>query len=259
MPIGHFIAEATILLLAGLPVPPLAGSEMHLQNEYHSSSPLRWNDAVLVRLDSYSSTQDEAARVGLEEVRELRPSAMKSASANAASEEYAKALGFSSAEEAGRADLGNPFYLYLTSLFLIKRIGVSDPSSLLISSHAMIYPLLVDQNVKSSLTVTKDPKSQQWRTTEWGSPQLIRRLEKQRSKNPELNFVVLISPQNPLGLRFVSAEPSNVLIPIADIPSLNLKEGIPSSAIQIFSALRTIANKYTDSQLEGLKPQTPQP
>lgn len=246
MPIGRFAVAKVLLLLAGLTVSPLAGADMHLQLEHYSSSTPRLNQTVLVQLDTFSSSPDEAARKGLADVRKDE------------NNEYAKALGFSSAKESGRATLGLPFKIYMSSLYKIKKqfSTGSDVEGSMINTRSLIYPLLVDGKPKSSLTVTMDRNSHRWRTTKWGSPKLIVLLERARGMRPQSNLVVLISPQNPLGLRFIGDRTMGelMLTPIADIPRLGLTAGQPRLARDIFLSLFQVANKYTDAQLGGQPP-----
>lgn len=92
MPIGRFAVANVLLLIAGLTVAPLAGSEMHLPREHHSSSTPRLDETVLVQLDTFSSSQDEAASKGLADVRRLGSALGNSEKAQAEDNEYAKAL-----------------------------------------------------------------------------------------------------------------------------------------------------------------------
>jgi hypothetical protein len=74
-------------------------------------------------------------------------------------------------------------------------------------------------------------------------------------------MVLLISPQNPLGLRFLGErkEGQLLLTPIADIPGLRLTAGQQISVREIFSRLVPTANEYNGAQLEGLKSKPTKP
>ena len=262
MPIGRFAVAKVLLLIAGLTVSPLAGADMHLPRDHHSSSTPRLNETVLVQLDTFSSSLDEAASKGLADVRRLGSALGNSEKTKAEDNEYAKALGFTSAQEVGRATLGRPFQIYMSSLYRIKQFSSgSDLAGFMINTRSLIYPLLVDGKPKSSLTVIMDRNSHRWRTTEWGSPKLIDLLERARGMRPQSSLVVLISPQNPLGLRFIGErkEGELLLTPIADIPKLGLTAGQQRPARDIFLSLVPVANEYTDAQLEGLKGKLPTP
>lgn len=263
MPIGRFAAAKVLLLIAGLTVSPLAVAGMHLQLEYHSSSTSRLNETVLVQLDTFFSSPDEAAGKGLADMRRLEPKPTnKSEKVKAEDDEYAKALGFTSAQEAGRATLGLPFAVFMSRLSSLKHFSSgSDFEDFMVNTRSLIYPLLVDGKPKSSLTVTMNRNSHRWRTTEWGSPKLIKLLEQARSMQPQSSLVVLISPQNPLGLRFIGDRAGGELLltPIADIPRLGLTAGQQRPAREIFLSLVPVANKYKDAQMEGLKGHLPKP
>jgi hypothetical protein len=262
MPIGRFAVAKVLLLVAGLAISPLVFACTPLQPEHHSSSTPRLNKTVLGELDIFSSSPDEVARKGLEDVRRLEPKPTKSEKVKTEDDEYAKALGFTSAQEAGRATLGLPFTVFMSRLSSLKHFSFgSDLEGFMVNTHNLIYPLLVDGKPKSSLTVTMDRKSHRWRTTEWGSPKLTELLEGARGMQPRSSLVVLISPQNPLGLRFIGERKAGELLltPIADIPKLGLTAKQQRPAREIFLSLVPMANKYTDAQLEGLKGRLPTP
>lgn len=263
MSIGRFAVAKVLLLIAGLTVSPLAFAGIHLQLEHHSSSTPRLNETVLVQLDTFSSSPDEAAGKGLGDVRRLEPKPTnKSEKMKAEDDEYAKALGFTSAQEAGRATLGLPFTVFMSRLSSLKHFSSgSDFEDFIVNTRSLIYPLLVDGKPMSSLTVTMNRNSHRWRTIEWGSPKLIKLLERARGMQPQSSLVVLISPQNPLGLRFIGERKAGELLltPIADIPRLGLRAGISRPASEIFRSLVPVANKYKDAQMEGLKGQSPKP
>jgi hypothetical protein len=204
-------------------------------------------------------THKEAASNGLGDVRRLEPNPTKSKKALAEDDEYAKALGFASAQEAGRATLGVPLPILMSRLYWLKQYTPGgDPQSFIKDTGSRIYPLRVSGKVKSSLTATKSRKTNRWRTTRWGSPKLIGLLERRRG--PQSNMVLFISPQNPLGLRFLGENQGLLLLtPIEDIPRLGLTAGQQLSVNELFLRLLPVANEYNGAQLEGLKGQPPQP
>jgi len=194
----------------------------------------------------------EAAKVGLRDVLQLAPSVSKSAQTKLEDDIYARALGFASAQEAGRAQLGRPFSIYMLNLRSLKdyaeKSRAEDLPDFSESFRQMIYPLLVDDKVKSSLTVAEDHKTKQWETTSWGSPKLIQLMEE--SRQPKSNIAFFISPQNPYGLRFIGENRDGKLFlsPMADIPKLNLKAGQQMSAHNLFILLKPLAKEYSESK-----------
>jgi hypothetical protein len=256
MSIGHLEIAKFLTMVGVFALSPLADAAIGSLSEHRASTTPRLKESVLF------ATPIEAARQGLADVHRLEPSSKKSAEENAKNDEYTKALGFASAQEASRATLGVPLQIQMSRLLSLKQFTEkSDPQSFIIDTGSMIYPLLVEGKVKSSLTVTKDRKTMSWRTTEWGSPKLIGLIERARGKSPQSSLVVLISPQNPLGLRFIGERAAGELLltPIADIPKLKLTAGEQRPARSIFLSLVPVANKYTEAQLEGLKGQPPKP
>ena len=83
---------------------------------------------------------------------------------------------------------------------------------------------------------------------------LIRLVEQIRSSRPQTSLILLISPANPMGLRFLGErkEGEFLLTPIGDIPKLKLQAGEQRSAREIFLSLKSVANEYKGAQLEGL-------
>jgi len=241
---------------------PLADAAIGSLSEHRASTTPSLKETSLARQDVLFATPIEAARKGLAYVRRLEPTSNKSPKETAENDEYAKALGFASAQEASRATLGVPLQIQMSKLLSLKQFTrKSDAQSFIIDTGSTIYPLLVEGKVKSSLTVTKDRKTKRWHTTEWGSPKLIGLIERARGMRPQSSLVVLISPQNPLGLRFIGERQTGKLLltPIANIPRISLEAGEQRPAREIFLRLVPVANEYKDDQLEGLKDHSPKP
>lgn len=241
MPYGTLITLFTLFSLTEVVVSSPLFAQAGIQNDAVLERPYTAQIASDDHTKSFPSSPDEAAELGLRNVHQLRPGS----SADAA---YARALGFASVEEAGRAELGSPLSIHMINLFLLKDYTEKDrPDGLMDFTkdlRQLIYPLQIDGSVKSSLTVAEDRKTKRWQTIAWGSPKLILLLEKR--KRPESNMVLLISPQNPLGLRFIGEQKEGELLlaPIADIPRLNLKTGQQISAHKLFMLLKQESNKY---------------
>jgi len=241
MPYGILITLFILFSVAEVVVSSPLFAQAGIQNDAVLEKPYTAQSASDDYKKSFPSSPDEAAELGLRNVHQLRPG-------SSADDAYARALGFASVQEAGRAQLGSPLSIHMINLFLWKDYTETDrPEDLTDFNKGLrqfIYPLQIDGSVKSSLTVAEDRKTKRWQTIAWGSPKLILLLEKNR--RPESNMVLLISPQNPLGLRFIGEKKEGELLlaPIADIPRLNLKTGQQISAHKLFILLKQEANKY---------------
>ena len=114
----------------------------------------------------------EAASQGLEFLRNIYGGGPDDPSSGVKlGDSQAKRLGFKSSEEVVQARLGIPYLVFRIQVERLKGFQVGDdPESLLIDEHRMIYPLLVQNQVRSSLTVTHLKKEGKWRATRRGSP-----------------------------------------------------------------------------------------
>ena len=161
----------------------------------------------------------------------------------AKSDKLAQELGFLSAAEAadGNTSLGTPFSIVRLRVDLLQNFPPdADPTKIVVFGGEFIYPVTVEGQVRSSLTVTRirsdsDPS---WRPTEWGAPGLIRLLDKARKTTgvsapsfalaiPELSRHFL---GNIVGFKFW-------IIPLYSEPKLGLEEGVPIPAKVVFGKL----------------------
>jgi hypothetical protein len=225
----YITVSASVALLQGLVLCPLSEAQMNLVTE---------------RPDRLFAFDSEAAAKGLEDVKRLRPDSSKSQQKIDEDDAYAKALGFDSAQQAGSAQLGGSLYIYMSRLEWFKNAPI-DFRELLRGTSSYIYTLKFNGEAKSSITVAKDRQTERWHPVEWGSRKLIRLLERQRIRHPGISFVVLVSPQNPWGLRFVGEERAGqfFLTPLADINEIGLREGLEVPAAILTDKLRGLADQ----------------
>ena len=163
----------------------------------------------------------------------------------AKNDKLAQELGFLSAAETAdsKTALGLPFSIVRLRVDLLRDFPPdADPTTVVVFGGEFIYPVTVDDQARSSLTVTRirsgslsDPT---WRTTVWGSSRLIRLLDKARKTTgvsspsfalaiPELSRYFL---GNMVGGKFW-------IIPLYSEPKLGLEEGVPIAAEVVFGKL----------------------
>ena len=157
------------------------------------------------RPDRLFDLPEQAAAKGLEDVTRLAPDSSKTQKRKEEEEEYAKALGFDSAQEAGNAKRGGSLYIYTARLDQFKNFS-GGLRALLRDTSSYIVTLQINGSPKSSVTVAIDPQTNKWHAVEWGNRHLIKLLEQQRQLHSGITFYLVISPANPWGLRFVGEQ-----------------------------------------------------
>lgn len=176
-----------------------------------------------------------AAQHGLEELKKIEqlPSSQQ--------EIYAKSLGFLSAQEILFAKLGVGLRVYDVSLDRLKELQISydlDPVAFLTSTHEIIFPLLVDNQPRSSLTISELAPGKGWIVGKEGRSALIHLIESYRVSDDD-NLIQIPS----LGLRFLGKRNNVygnelVLIPLVNQSKLEIQAGQPVLARDLFFALR---------------------
>ena len=166
-----------------------------------------------------------------------------------ATEETHKGLGFKSLDEVKSATLGAPLQVFTVRLDALRDYRPqTDPNSLLVDAHQLIYPVVVGGQPRSSITLHElDGK---WQVTTVGRPALTqalvqarqRHIERTKAKTGSL-FVVNIPALN---LHFIGQREGGALklTPIVSDPELNTEEGRPVEAQALFSALVPRAREH---------------
>ena len=183
-----------------------------------------------------SATAVEAAGTGLQVLPQL------------VTPETAKYLGFDTASEAtvAKVDTESPWKEFvvdageLKSTFLMNSV---EP--LLTETSNIIFPITVNEQVKSSLTVTKTHNG--WKTTAWGSPNLIRGLT--RNKTSATSFLVSIPQFNLYFVGNHNADGKLTLTSIKAVPQFKFEKDKTLLATEVFAILRIA--------MESMKPVEP--
>jgi len=166
-------------------------------------------------------------------------------SANPSDEVYVKSLGFVSLTETSSAKAGPEVRVFVVPSTGLKNfLPQEDPNKLLINTHEIIIPILVNGAPRSSLTLGEPDEKRQWRILRKGLPDLIRLIERYRTS--EVNSLVVI-PR--LGLKFLDDRQNGtlVLIPLQNSLSLNLEAGHPILAQEVFALISEMLKKMPGS------------
>jgi len=153
-----------------------------------------------------------------------------------------RGMGFDSPDEVSRAQLGAPLAVSNIGLEQLQKYQPgADPTALLTPTSETVYPVTVDGNVKSSLTIVK--KDGGYAASAFGNADVAKRLGRYREgagaeafivRVPALNFY-FIGQRTPTGL---------TLTPIVSDPRLRLPEGQAVPADQVLTQLVPVAKAY---------------
>lgn len=153
-----------------------------------------------------------------------------------------RSMGFDSLDEVSRAQLGAPLSVSNIGLEQLKQYQPgTDPAALLTLTSETVYPVVVDGNVKSSLTIMK--RDGGYAPSAFGNADVAKRLGRYRQsvgagafivRVPALNFY-FVGQRTPAGLS---------LTPIVSDPRLRLPEGQPAPADQVLAQLVPVARAY---------------
>lgn len=175
-----------------------------------------------------SDTSQAAAEVGLMTLRSL-----------VRQQNYAS-LGFSSLEQVQHAQLDEPMRIYRVGLDVLMGFKEgSNADSLLIDGRKSIYPVIADQKVVSSISVTQ--REDGWRATDFGNAALARALASYRRSKDD---IVVWVPAMKIYFTARGSGESLVLTPIMDDPRFDFKAGEAMPASRAFAVLQRSASGY---------------
>ena len=158
-------------------------------------------------------------------------------------EQNYRAMGFDSVDEVKQAQLSQPLTVMNIPLDRLKSYQAGgDTQALLVKSSETIYPVTVNGQVKSSVTIVQSDAG--YAPASFGNAPIIRALSQYRQgPTPESDFVVRVPALNMYFLgRTVDGK--LMLVPIAEDPRLKLR---PGEAVPFETALPDLvaaANAY---------------
>ena len=160
-----------------------------------------------------------------------------------------KAMGFKSVDEVRSAQLGDYLRVFMVRLDMLQKYQPNDdPEKMLQGGERVIYPVMIDNHVRSSFTVHK--VKEKWSATGFGNSNLIKLLDKGRkieSDSSRLSlssyFVVKIPALNLFFIGF-RAQDKLMLTPLFDDKGLGIKAYKSKAAEEIFEALIPVAKNH---------------
>jgi len=158
-------------------------------------------------------------------------------------------MGFKSPADLKRMTLGTPLQVFIVRLDHLKEYkSGEDLNNLLSGGNHVMYPVLVDEQVRSSVTLAE--KENNWSTVSFGNPTLIKLLTNIRtdsaktSRLPHSSYFVVQVPA--LNFYFLGYRINNklMLVSLIDDSQFGFKKGISMPADDVFSAILPAAKQH---------------
>ena len=149
-------------------------------------------------------------------------------------------MGFVSPEQVKTAQLGEPLRVFMVRLdALIAYKTDADSATLVQDAHKLLFPVTVDQQVVSSLTVTQ--RSDGWRATDFGDSALTKALVAHREGKDD--FIVWV-PAMKIYFDARGQGATLTLTPIIDDSRFEFRSGEALAGSRAFAALQRAASGY---------------
>ncbi len=158
-------------------------------------------------------------------------------------------MGFESPKELEKLRLGVPLQLFTVRLDKLKEYQKgSDPAKIIGGGNHVIYPVSVNNQVRSSITLAEVEGG--WEAVSFGNPALVKLLEETRMKStgttrlPLSSYFVVRVPA--LNFYFLGYRLNNglMLTPLLDDPRYHFKKGVSLPADEVFTALLPAAKEH---------------
>jgi hypothetical protein len=161
----------------------------------------------------------------------------------------ARDMGFAEPGEAASATLGNPVRVQMVRLDALRQYQAgADPASLLTEANRIIYPVMVRDQVKSSVIV--EGSGSEWKPSSFGGPHLVGQLARYRTDvtgrpNVAADSLTVVHVAA-LNLYFLGYRMDGrlMLTPLENHPDYKLEAGSSLPADQVFAVLAPIARNY---------------
>lgn len=189
--------------------------------------------------------------VAVEKTRAVASAALPTFRQLVAQQKNYREMGFDSPDEISKASVGDPFQVFMVRLDELSKYNENqDPNGLLHERKQFLYPVVVGNQVRSSITVASTAKG--WEATSFGGFNRIKMLSKVRADSietsklaPSAYFLVEVPG---LKLVFVGYRAGGVLMlsPLLNDPSFNFREGVAMPASRAFTTLRPAVKSHMD-------------
>jgi len=196
---------------------------------------------LIIFLLMVSQSSAEEKEMLIEQIQPIAQRSLKSFSKLITKENY-KQMGFESPDEINNAVLGVPIEDYMVRLDTLKEYKVgSKADTLLTKTNQFIYPVLVKEKVRSSITISKI--KEKWKAVSFGGSNFVKLVSnrlKDSSKATGLDISSYFSIRVPaLNLFFIGYRTNRglMLIPVIDDTRLKFKSGVSMKAEKVFSTI----------------------
>jgi hypothetical protein len=158
-------------------------------------------------------------------------------------------MGFDDPSEVKNVTLEEPIPVSLVRLDALRQYQTGgDPSQLLTDTTRLIYPVAVQNQVKSSITVER--VAGEWKTTSLGRPRLVRQIarfknEVNAQQNPAQDSINVVHVAA-LNLYFLGYRVDGrlMLTPLENYTVFKLDAGAALRADDVFATLAPFARKH---------------
>jgi len=183
----------------------------------------------------------QETRMPITEIQPVAQKALATFSQLVTKENY-KEMGFDSTEQVRKATLGIPIQDFMVRLDWLKKYEPgSRPDKLLTATTQVIYPVLVEDQVRSSITISKTKEN--WQAVSFGSSNFVKLISKTLTENSReagldsSSYFLVRVPS--LNLYFLGFRSNNelMLVPLMDDKRLDFKAGVGMKAGKVFSAI----------------------
>jgi hypothetical protein len=188
-----------------------------------------------------SQVKAEETKLPIKEIQPAAQGALKNFSQMVTTENY-RQMGFEFPEEVRSATLGTPIQDFIVRLDRLKKYEPgSKPDELLTVTNQFIYPVLVKDEVRSSITIAKTKES--WQAVSFGGPNFVKLVVTNLMESSKVTgfdyssyFIVRVPALNLFFLGF-RANNELMLVPLRDDARLKFKAGASMKAKEVFSTI----------------------
>lgn len=196
----------------------------------------------------FSQANAQEKPLPLEEIQKVASEALVTFNKLVTEENYT-VMGFESLSEARAASLGEHLRVFMVRLDQLQKYQPgSDPNKILSGGDLVIYPVTVEEQVRSSIVVAK--AKERWNATSFGGSNQVKMLTKVRKADsdstglPISSYFVVQVPS--LNLYFIAHRADEVLMltPLLDDPGYGFKAGFTMPADKVFEAILPTAKRH---------------
>ena len=196
----------------------------------------------------FSQASAQEKPLPLEEIQKVVSEALVTFNELVTKENYT-VMEFESLSEVGAASLGEHLRVFMVRLDQLQKYQPgSDSNKILSGGDLVIYPVTVEEQVRSSIIVVK--AKERWNATSFGGSNQVKMLTKVRKADsdstglPISSYFVVRVPS--LNLYFIAHRADEVLMltPLLDDPSYGFKARFTMPADKVFEAILPAAKRH---------------